>query len=70
MQDLEYWISFWRIVGIVIVSIALSITGCTAHSNKIIADMVEGGAEPIEAYCSISFNTGGSMCIITATKAP
>lgn len=68
MSKEKFWISVWKIVATVICVFVISgVTSCQMTNQKVVR-MVEAGADPMEAACSLS--EGNSIChgIIAAGK--
>lgn len=56
-----------RIIAIAFVCVVVSVAGCTAHSNKIIRDMVDKGVNPMDASCAIG-DSSKTFCTLRASK--
>lgn len=70
MSEREYWISFWKITAVCFLTLVISgVTSCQMTREKIVR-MVEAGADPMEAACSID-SGGSNTChlIIAIDKA-
>jgi len=70
MEDNKFWYGIWKIVGMCFCVLVLSGSGCTMYQTNTLQQMVDKGADPIKATCSV-FGAGDSnksMCAIAATK--
>lgn len=57
-KEQSFWYSVWRLVAISFCVMVISIAGCVANNNRLIADMVKEGENPIVAGCA--FGVSGS----------
>ena len=68
-SDQQFWAIFTIIVGAVSTALILTIASATKHSDKIILEMVESGADPIAASCAVYDSAGDSpTCIAIAAR--
>ncbi len=65
-EDL-FWVTVWKIFGAVVCVLIASVAGCTYGESRLVSDMVQRGATPIEARCAIA-PSGDDMCLIQAAK--
>lgn len=54
------------LAAIVTLLVLIAPVGCTAYESKLIADMVAGGKDPLEAMCAISSNNPN--CAVVAAR--
>jgi hypothetical protein len=52
-SDGKFWVSVWAMASVVIVSIVLTTCSADMKGDKIVAEMVKGGADPMEAACAV-----------------
>jgi len=67
MDENQFWIAVWRAVCAAVAAVAAVIGGCTAHDRYVVRDMVQHGANPIDASCSFGANDA-SICAVRAMK--
>lgn len=71
MDENQFWITIWKIVAAVVVTLILTVGGCTVNQQFKIAELVAGGADPLKAQCAIygAGNTSNAtICGVMATK--
>jgi hypothetical protein len=60
----------WKIVMAAICTVIATIAGCDAtntyNNTRAIAEIVERGADPIDARCAVY--GGGNECVVRATR--
>lgn len=63
-----FWVTIWRfiITGAAIAVCAFS--GCTAHSNYLLGQAIEHGADPIKANCAFSVQPSTVNCALASTQ--
>jgi len=54
MNDNELWIRVWKLIAVVVCVITVSIAGSCSYGKYTIKKMVESGASPMEAACSLT----------------
>lgn len=54
MDEGEFWIALWRTVAAAVIAVVLITAGCSVHKQRVLEAMVEKGANPIDAKCSLS----------------
>ena len=66
MNDNEFWLKTWKVVGTVLCVIVISSIGSCQISNYQMRKMVESGATPIQAACAfdISNNRSDPLCSV------
>lgn len=69
MENNEYWIRFWKVIGVTFSVLVLNITGCVIHRNERITEMVMEGIPPIEASCAVNSDTHGNCEMIGAINS-
>jgi hypothetical protein len=64
MEENQFWLNVWRTVAAAFAALVLTIGGCTANQNRLVAEMVAAGADPIKAHCAIVGvqSISGAMC--------
>lgn len=67
MNDSKFWIKQLKTMCITIVLIIVSIIGGCGYTKHTIAKMVENGASPMEAACSLEVSSGSSYSNPTCT---
>lgn len=71
MEENEFWIAIWRVVGGCICAIALTVAGCSSYRTSKVAEAIASGADPIRARCGL-INDGGAaeaaICGAVAAK--
>lgn len=53
MNENEFWVAVWKVVAIAFVCAVASMSGCVAYQSEKASEMVKGGADPIDAGCSV-----------------
>lgn len=48
--------------------VALSPAACTIHSNRVLAEAVKAGADPIAMNCAMGFNPDRQICAVAAMR--
>lgn len=68
MNENEFWVKVWALVAGGVLGIALTIGACDAYSNYTMLQMVEKGADPIKARCSVygSGTSNAAICTLAA----
>ena len=64
----KFWLRFWQTVAAVIITITLSIGGCTVHQNKKMTEAILHGVSPERARLAYSCNTTSSELIVALMK--
>ena len=64
MED-NFWIKFYGLIAIIFIGLFLTITIISVHSDRVIAEAIKNGGNPIAVSCAIS-NSGSNrtMCNI------
>jgi hypothetical protein len=72
MNENQFWIALWKIVGAVVVVMTVSIGSCTANRHYQTRMLIENtGVDPIGAKCAIAGESGHSpICIQRAGRTP
>ena len=69
MSDNKFWLSFFAILGTVILGVVFIGTSYWKDHNKKIADMVGQGVDPVAVMCEMQDDFGRMpVCIVLATK--
>lgn len=69
MTDNEFWIAVWRGIMAMLCIIVATIGGCDAYQNKLVADLVMHGTDPVAARCAIVGSVGEAGTTILCMKA-
>lgn len=69
MSENGFWISAWSLVVAVIISIVTAITYYNLESNSSIERMVQAGANPMDAACSIEGMSTKCLIHIASQKS-
>lgn len=70
MDDNQYWISVFKLIGAVLCVFILSMTGCTVNKQYQIRTLIENAkVDPIDAKCALDGDAlGYTACIMLAAK--
>lgn len=52
MEENTFWITLWRSVLIALCIIVAIMAGCTMNNDRLIAEAIKNGADPIAANCA------------------
>jgi hypothetical protein len=66
MEENTFWIAIWRTVAATLVGLALTTAGCTANRDRIIQEMTQQGAHPMDARCAVTPDE--RMCLLRHMK--
>ncbi len=68
MNDNEFWIACWKVLGAVAVGVVVSVGGCTVAVNYRAAALVQNGADPLRVGCAMTIvnGLGAVQCSILA----
>jgi hypothetical protein len=53
MESDAFWIRIWLYVAVFFCVFTACVTSCTMYETSVLESMVEKGANPVEARCSI-----------------
>jgi hypothetical protein len=72
MNDNQFWLATWKIIGAVVVAMTVAIGSCTANRHYQTRMLIENtGVDPIGAKCAIEGDTGNMpVCIQRAGRTP
>lgn len=72
MDENQFWIAIWKVIGAVVVMMTVSIGSCTANRHYQTRLLIENtGVDPIGAKCAIEGDTDNmSVCIQRAGRTP
>jgi hypothetical protein len=72
MNENQFWVATWKVIGWVVVAMTVSIGSCTANRHYQTRLLIENtGVDPIGAKCAIEGDTGSmSICIQRAARTP
>ena len=69
MSDNQFWVATWTIAATALVLVLFLFLNYNLDSNKVVAEMVLGGVNPIEANCAIYDSMGNNpTCVAAITK--
>lgn len=68
MNENQFWGLIWKCATVAFVVAVATVGGCTMNKQRVLAQMVEQGADPIKAHCAIYMGDTGNhaMCAIAA----
>jgi len=64
-----FWIKIWQVLIIGIITLILSVSGCTMHSNSLIAKAIKNGIDPVEAGIALRSGQGQLIKIAALLKS-
>lgn len=71
-NDVLFWISFWKVVGTIVVAVCLTIASCSTINNKIDSDSLERlvatKADPVLVDCLKRGSSGDSVRAIICSQ--
>jgi len=72
MNENQFWIAVWKILGTVAVAMTVSLGSCTANRHYQTRLLIENtGVDPIGAKCAMEGETGSlPVCIQRAGRTP
>lgn len=62
MEENEFWLRVWKTAAVFVCAMTAIISACSAHETRVIVEMTEKGANPLDASCAIS--PGDRKCIV------
>ena len=68
MDDNKFFAVIWKCATIAFVVLVATFGSCSVHKQRVVARMVEHGADPIEAHCSMYLGDveNKAICAIVA----
>lgn len=69
MNEYELWVTMWRTFMFMVFTVTATIGGCDAYQNKLVADLVMHGTDPVAARCAIMGTSGEVGRTILCLKA-
>lgn len=67
MENDNFWIKFCGLITTIFIGMFLTITIVSVHSDRVIAEAIKNGGNPIAVTCAISnSNSNRAMCNIYA----
>lgn len=65
MKDEEnlFWLATWRVIGAVVVGLAVTIASCDAHRTYRISEAIKAGVNPLAAKCALDRPEGSAILI-------
>lgn len=59
-----FWLRLWQSVTVGVVVIALTIGAVTVNTDRMVTEMVKGGADPVAAKCAVDGSASfmGALC--------
>lgn len=72
MDENQFWVAVWKVTGVIVVAMTVSIGSCTANRHYQTRLLIENtGTDPIGAKCAIEGDTGNMpVCIQRAGRTP
>lgn len=72
MNENEFWIAIWKVIGAVVVAMTVSIGSCTANRHYQTRLLIENtGVDPIGATCAFEGGSSSTpVCIQRAARVP
>jgi hypothetical protein len=72
MDENQFWVTTWKIIGAVVVAMTVSMGSCTANRHYQTRLLIENtGVDPIGAKCAIEGEgDNSSVCIQRAGRTP
>ena len=72
MDENQFWVVVWKILGAVVVAMTVAIGSCTANRHYQTRLLIENaGVDPIGAKCAIAGETSTApVCIQRAARLP
>lgn len=67
MNENEFWLGIWKVLGTVVVLITVSIGGCSSYATSKVSEAISNGVNPLEVTCAIN-GTNNSVCTILAAQ--
>lgn len=65
----QFWLGLWAIVAITIGTIVVSSLNYTIEQDRVVADMVNNGMNPVAANCAIHDSMGNNpTCVLYLTR--
>lgn len=70
----QFWLSFWKVVGVVLISVVLTAAGCSAHKTRVIAEAIKTSQNPVATACALGEAPGATtsgadiMCVKAVEK--
>lgn len=66
MDENQFWIAIWKVIGAVVVAMTVSMGSCTANRHYQTRLLIENtGVDPIGAKCAIEGDTGNMpVCML------
>jgi len=69
MDENQFWATCWKLLASVVIVLILTVGGCNAYTNTLIASTIASGADPLKVLCALDSSAHtGSTCAIVATK--
>lgn len=56
MDENQFWIAVWRLVGTCFCVVAVSVVGCTVNQHRIIVSAAKDGKDPLAVSCAMTAN--------------
>lgn len=67
MDDNEFWVAICKQIAAVAVVITVTTMFCEVHRDNVIGEMVQSGANPIDAACAAE-KFSDAVCVLRASK--
>lgn len=65
---MDYATTIIRCISVSFCVLVAVIGGCTMHSNQLIAESIQHGADPIKVTCALSAGAESHVCAAVAVK--
>lgn len=53
MSENEFWAFVWKLCGVVVCVLIVTIGAASSYTNKKVVDAIEAGADPVAASCAL-----------------
>lgn len=68
MDENQFWVRVWGIVGSVVVVLAAMLFATSVKETRSIEAMVKAGADPVRAACAIRKSSTDAVCLTMQPK--
>jgi len=68
MDDNQFYVAVWKIVGTAFCVLAVSIAGCVTHTHYRISEDLKSGVDPLMVACAHNNDGSATACTIAAAK--
>lgn len=68
-DDNQFWLGTWAIVAIALFALCSTLVNYSLGQDRIVADMVNNGTNPVAANCAIHDSMGNNpTCVLYLTR--